>query len=295
MKENGTILIRLSPPIPGFEQFINPYLIRGKRLALLDPGPKACLPELLSQLEKLNVKPEELDYILATHIHIDHIGGMGELMRHAVKAQAIVHPQGVKHLASPERLWQGSLSVLKKVAEVYGQIDPVPEARLTPAADGMEVDLGSRTLKVFFTPGHASHHLSLWDGATRELFIGETGGVYNPALDAIRPATPPPFDLEITLGSLAKVASLGAETICYAHGGPVSAARKTLSRFQSQLLRWKEIISANLGQEPEAILQILLEQDEELSRHRSLPGPQFEREKFFLSNAIAGFVGYLKR
>jgi len=294
MKENRTIALPLSPPIPGFEQFVTAYLLCGERTALIDPGPKACIPELLSNLKALNIDPDSLDYILVTHIHIDHAGGVGELVRHASRARVVVHPQGVRHLAAPEKLWQGSLRTLGGVAEKYGPIDPTPEAGLVPAADGMEIDLGNRTLKVVWTPGHAPHHISFWDPEGRELFIGEAAGVYHPDVDAVRPATPPPFDIETTLDSLAKLLSLNPRTIYYCHGGGIPAERETMERSRAQLLRWREAISSHPHRERERVFEMLLLRDEELGRLRALPAPRFEREKFFILNSIAGFLEHLK-
>lgn len=288
------IALPLSPPMPGLEGFVTGYLLRGEKMALIDPGPKACVPQLLSLLGDINVKPEALDYILLSHIHIDHAGGLGELMRHAVKARAVLHPQGVRHMVSPERLWQRSLSALGEMAEKYGAIDPVPEARVVPAEDGMEIALGGWRLRVVFSPGHASHHISFWDQGRSELYIGEAAGVYNLTVDAVRPATASPFDLTMTLDSLAKLSSLNPKIICYSHGGCVLAERDTLNRYRTQLLCWRDSITSARSREPEAIFKVLLGEDEELRRLRALEKAAFERERFFILNSISGFLSYLK-
>lgn len=288
------VALKLSPPLPGFGGFITSYLLRGEKMALIDPGPKACAHQLLAELGELGLGPESLDYILVTHIHIDHAGGLGELMGYATRARAIVHPMAIRHLVNPEKLWQGSLSTLGEVAERYGRIDPSPEARLVAAQEGMEVDLGGRRLQVLFTPGHALHHISFWDPERKEAYIGEAAGVYHPSVDALRPATPPPFDLETTLDSLAKLASLQPKSLCYGHGGCVPAERDTLDRYQRQLLRWRDIILSAVSQDKDEIFQALVQGDEELARLQALERPEFDREKFFISNSIAGFLGYLK-
>lgn len=294
MKRDRTIALKLSPPLPGFEEFITVYILRGEKTALIDPGPKTCIPELLDKLKELNINPESLEYILITHIHIDHAGGLGELMRYAIRARAMVHPLGVRHMASPDKLWQGSLKALGWVAEQYGNIDPAPESRLVAAVEGMTLNLGDRDLRVIFTPGHAPHHISFWDPESKELFLGEAAGVYHHDVDAVRPATPPPFDLEATLDSLQKLTSLKATSLYYYHGGWVSPELNTIERSRRQLLLWKDLIPLAQSGQREKVFTFLLEQDEELRRLRKLPEPQFEREKFFILNSIAGFLNYLK-
>ncbi|NPA25310.1 MAG: MBL fold metallo-hydrolase, partial [Deltaproteobacteria bacterium] len=117
------------PRLQGFVKFISAWVYKSEELTfLVDPGPLSTIPHLLGELEKMGVA--RLDYILLTHIHIDHAGGTGELLKSFPEAQVICHPQGIKHLVNPEKLWQGSLKVLGHVAEIYGEIIPVPEASI---------------------------------------------------------------------------------------------------------------------------------------------------------------------
>ncbi len=288
------VVLPLFGPVASFEPFFTSYLLLGERTALIDPGPAVCLPQLLPKIDEANIEPESLAYILLTHIHIDHAGGVGDLTGYASGARVVVHPSGVKHLANPEKLWQASLGTLGEVANKYGRINPVPETNLIPAADGMEIDLGQRSLKVIFTPGHARHHISFWDWKRGELFVGDAVGVYHPAVDMITPGTPPPFDLPKALESLEKLASLDPETICYSHGSCVSGRRYTIDRHRKQLLIWKEVISKVFWQRRESIFKILLREDEELGKLGKIEKPEFEKETFFLANSVDGFIDYFK-
>ena len=288
------VALPLFGPIASFEPFFTSYLLPEERTALIDPGPTVCLPQLLSKIGEANIKPESLAYILLTHIHIDHAGGVGDLTGYASGARVVVHPSGVKHLANPERLWQASLDALGEVADKYGRIKPVPEMNLISATDGVEIDLGQRSLKVIFTPGHARHHISFWNWKQGELFVGDAVGVYHPAVDMITPGTPPPFDLPKALESLEKLASLAPETICYSHGGCVSARKRTIDRHRKQLLIWKEVISKVFRRRREDIFKILLHEDGELGKLMKIKKPEFERETFFLANSVDGFIDYFK-
>ena len=141
------------PRLQGFTRFISSWLWQSEGLNfLVDPGPLSTIPHLLGELQKKGVA--RLDYILLTHIHIDHAGGTGELLRRYPEARVVCHPKGIRHMVNPEKLWQGSLKVLGHVAEVYGEIIAVPEENIFFAdevADGR--------IKVYLTPGHAQHHL----------------------------------------------------------------------------------------------------------------------------------------
>jgi len=288
------VALPLSGPVASFEPFLTTYLLFGGKTALVDPGPQAYLPQLLSGLAEAGLKPGSIDYILLTHVHIDHAGGVGGLMPRTPGARVVVHPGGLKHMANPERLWQASLNTLGEVAVRYGEIKPVPLVGLVAAEDGMKLDLGGRYLEVIFTPGHAPHHISFWDKVRGELFVGDAVGVYHPALDVITPGTPPPFDLPKALESLEKLASLRPRVICYPHGGPVPDKRRTLERARKQLLVWQEVVSRTFRQRPEDILKILLDEDEELDRLTKTSKSEFEKETFFPLNSVRGFIGYFK-
>ena len=293
-KSIRVVTLPLLGPFPSFEPFLTTYLLLGKKTALIDPGPTSCLPQLLSKLDEAGVKVESLDFILLTHIHIDHAGGVGDLICYCPKAKVIVHPNGAKHVAHPEKLWQASLDTLGEVAVKYGKIKPVPEERIISAVDGMKIDLGEGSLSVIFTPGHASHHQSFWDGERGELFVGDAVGVYHPTVDAITPGTPPPFDPPKALKLLEKLVSLKPKTICYSHGGCVPMEKDTLERHRKQLFIWSKVVSEMPNRELREVLEKLVGEDEELAKFTQIGKFEFERETFFLVNSVEGFASYFK-
>ena len=140
------------PTLEGFRKFISAWLYRGNGFTLLvDPGPLSTIPHLRGELRRHGV--ERIDYVLLTHIHIDHAGGTGALLREFPEARVICHPEGIRHLVAPEKLWQGSRKVLGTLAEAYGEIVPVPQEKI-----GFEEEIGASGVRVFLTPGHAQHH-----------------------------------------------------------------------------------------------------------------------------------------
>ena len=122
---------------------------------LLDTGPMSSLDSLKFALNKIGIIKNDLQYIFLSHIHMDHAGGVGELIKLYPNAQVVCHPKGIKHLINPEKLYEGSIKVLGEVAKLYGKITPVPEERLT-----FQEYFGEGKIKVIDTSGHAPHHLS---------------------------------------------------------------------------------------------------------------------------------------
>lgn len=227
----------------GIANFIASYVLTGRRTAIIETGPTCTIKNLLIGLKEIGVKTEEVDYVAVSHIHIDHAGGVGTLMRHLPNAKLVVHPRGAPHLINPEKLWTQTKQVLRDLAEMYGEIERVPKERVVAAADGMVIDLGNGVeLKVLEMPGHASHELSFYEETSRGIFPGDAAGVYLNRLDAIIPTTPPPFNLEMTLASLGRLVAMNPRWLYYSHFGPTDKATKKLETYVSQLKLWAEVI-----------------------------------------------------
>ena len=295
--DKGLHLIPLDQDRPGFREFISAWVVRaGGRTCLVDPGPRATIPALEAALESLGV--DRIDAILLTHIHLDHGGGVGTLIRSFPEAEVLCHPKASKHLADPGRLWQGSLEVLGSVARMYGEPEPVPAERLRFEPT---LERGDLSIEVLETPGHAANHLCFLLGET--LFAGEVAGLFQPMDSGIymRPATAPPFRHEITLASLDRVidrvTALGVERICFGHFGASDDAARLLRLARDQLLLWIDAVRRAAAAEPgdpvEAALRTVHEEDELFASLDRLPGDIRERELYFVRNSIRGMVGSL--
>jgi glyoxylase-like metal-dependent hydrolase (beta-lactamase superfamily II) len=279
------------PALKGFRKFISSWLYRGERFTLLvDPGPPSTIPHLIRELRRHKV--ERLDYVLLTHIHIDHAGGTGALLREFPQARVICHPEGIRHLVAPEKLWQGSQKVLGKLADTFGEILPVPAERI-----GFEEEIGTTGVRAFLTPGHAPHHCCyLLDDL---LFAGEVAGVRSEVPEGIymRPATPPRFLLDVALDSLDRMIALAPRRMVFAHYGLVDAALEHLHIGRRQLLLWVRGVAETASTEPSQREKIfsawLMEHDEIYRNVTRLPPDIRARERYFLGNTLRGMIEYV--
>jgi glyoxylase-like metal-dependent hydrolase (beta-lactamase superfamily II) len=235
------------------------------------------------------MRPDEIDYIILTHIHIDHAGGAGTAIRDMPRAEVLAHGHAVRHLVDPTKLWEASLKTLGDLALQYGSIEPVHEDRVAVATDLMTIDLGrGLILEVHLTPGHAAHHLSLFDRKNGILIAGEAAGVC--VNGAIRMATPPPFQLEETLASIDRLIALDACTLCYGHFGCYGNAVERLRLARSKLLTWHQTVglAAREGRAAEEILVLLRDRDRDLDYLDRLGKDAYRREHDLLVNTING-------
>jgi len=250
--------------LAGMENFIASYVLKGKNTAIVETGPASTVQNLLFGLKELDVKPQEVAYVAVSHIHLDHAGAAGTLLRYLPKAKLIVHRRGAPHVADPEKLWTQARGALGKIAELYGKPEPVPEERIIAATDGMVFDVGNGVkLKVVETLGHASHHSSYYEVSSRGIFTGDAAGIYLNRFDVVVPTTPPPFRLDIALASLKKMINLKPRFLYYSHFGKVQNAIEKLKVYAKQLKLWAEIAKQGIeeGENLEAISERILESD----------------------------------
>jgi len=261
----------------------------------VDAGPAATAAPLIKALEHLGIS--RLDWILLTHIHLDHAGGIGELLHRFPGARVVCHASAVEHLVDPSRLWKASLDTLGSLAEAYGPMAAVAEKNLVPAEDLT----GVLPVQAIPTPGHAIHHVSYLAGKT--LFIGEAAGVILPLGGNgcyMRPATPPRLFLDTFMESLDRLIALGPDVLCCGHFGFHSNAVSLMKTHKRQLGFWARCVREILEKHPEkdavtACLDILLETDPGLVGISKLSPAARKREYFFMKNSIRGFISELKR
>lgn len=286
-------IVALKQNLQGFDKFVNSLVYKGEKTFLVDVGTLSSMPILLKSLEALEIT--KIDYILLTHIHIDHAGGAGELIKHFPDTPVIVHKSGIRHLTDPAKLWQGSLKTLGHMAEAYGEIIAVPENNLVDAAEFSEFGISP-----LMTPGHAPHHVSY----LREdmMFAGEVAGVF---FDRggddfyLRVATPPRFFMDTSLESIDKVAGVEHKEACFGHFGKSSNPKKVYEKAKEQILLWAEIIEGELDKQddPDFIrntTDLLLEKDPMLKEIDEFGEDFVARERAFIKNSILGYTGYFK-
>jgi glyoxylase-like metal-dependent hydrolase (beta-lactamase superfamily II) len=185
-------------------------LVENGRAAFVDVGTTYSAPGLVAVLEAKGLRPEAVDYVIVTHVHLDHAGGAGEIMRRLPGARLVVHPRGARHMIDPSKLRAGAAAVYGEEALVrnYGTLVPVDPSRVIEAPEGHRLELGGRPLLFLDTPGHARHHLCVWDEASRSMFTGDTFGLAYRELASPRGAlvlpttTPVQFEPEALLVSI---------------------------------------------------------------------------------------------
>lgn len=195
------------------------------RAAIIDAGVSASVPRVLTALAAAGVPPGNVDWVILTHIHLDHAAGAGSLMCALPNAKLLVHPRGVRHMIDPTRLWGANAEVYgsEKVSRLYGDPVPVDAARIVAAYEGLHVRLGERRFHVLDTPGHTRHHIAIWDEAARSCFVGDTFGVSYRDLDAdgralVFPSTmPSEFDPVALHASIDRIVALRPEAVYLGH------------------------------------------------------------------------------
>jgi glyoxylase-like metal-dependent hydrolase (beta-lactamase superfamily II) len=213
------------------------------RAAFIDTGTNHAVPHLLAALEALGLAREAVDWVIPTHVHLDHAGGVGALMRELPQARLLVHPRGERHLIDPQALWKGATEVYgpEEMARSYGELLPVPAERVSSSSDGQTITLGSRQLMLAHTPGHARHHHCIWDEASRGWFTGDTFGLSYREFDTaagpwITPTTTPvQFEPEALRQSIERLLAKDPRQVYLTHYGRVGDVQR-LGRQLLELL-----------------------------------------------------------
>jgi len=236
-------------------------------------------------------------YILLTHIHLDHGGGLGDLLQHFPRAKVVVHEKGKRHLINTERLWEASKVALGDIAKVYTEPRPVSEESLW---DG-EIEFAGESIEVIDAPGHAPHHQCY---VFREfLFIGEAAGVHMPLKNNyyLRPATPKRFIFEVAQSTLERLKDLGSLRVCFGHFGFKRDSLEIIEKANKQLRFWVDIVydiacRRDFEEEDEIIREAkeeLLEKDRRFARYHLLDDDIKKREDFFIENSLRGILDYV--
>jgi glyoxylase-like metal-dependent hydrolase (beta-lactamase superfamily II) len=210
---------------------------------VIDPGPASTLDTLRSTLENRGLDFRSLDSLLLTHIHLDHAGATGALVRENPGLQVYVHEFGATHMADPSRLLASAGRLYGgDLKPLYGECLPVPPENLRSLDGGEKLRIGEIELEVFYTPGHASHHVTFWDPASGTAFVGDTAGIRVEGQSFLLPATPPPdIELELWNRSLNLIASWEPQRIFLTHFGYIENPAEHIRLYREQLRNWASL------------------------------------------------------
>lgn len=228
----------------GMSQVTAGYLLAAPRPTLIECGPARSIEHVVDGLHYLGMDPDDLAYIVLTHIHLDHAGGAGDLAAAFPNATIVVSEVGARHLADPSRLNASAKQVYGAMYDsVYGPSTAIDAGRVLGVADGDQLDLGAgRHLDLMYTPGHAKHHIGIQDSDTGAIFSGDSVGVKLPGMTVLRPATPPAdFHLEAAIASLQLYASREPSRVYLAHYGPVDPPGEALATAEERLRLWAAV------------------------------------------------------
>lgn len=283
----------LDLPLPreGFYHFFSSWFVQvGELCIVVDPGPTASIDSLIVQLKARGCT--RIDYLLLTHIHLDHAGGTGSLVQEFPVGKILCHERAIAHLVEPSRLWEGSIQTLGDLAVLQGQPIPVPSDKLIPAQDTI---VGGLLLKAIPTPGHAPHHISYLLGET--LFIGEALGVVLPESPTyLRPATPPRFLDTPYKESIQRLRAVPALNLCFGHYGMRKREDSLFESALTQIDTWMRYLSNHQqeqGLDVDSCILQLIEQDPLFQPFVDLPAALKLRERRFVENSLRGIKDFI--
>jgi glyoxylase-like metal-dependent hydrolase (beta-lactamase superfamily II) len=261
------------------------YLFDAREPCLVEAGPGADGPRLLAALDHLGLDDDDLAHVVVTHIHMDHAGGAGELLRRFPSATLWVHEAGAKHLIDPARLVASTARTYgaDRMRELFGAMRPADAERVKAVVDGDQVPLGDRSLAVVHTPGHASHHIAVHDDRTGAMCTGEAIGSYLPWATCFRPAMPPPeVDVEAALRSIDSMRDRSPSALLTSHFGPVPDPGAAFDRAAERIEGWAEEVARALRVDPDASVDALTGTLTQRARREfeADAGRPFERERY---------------
>ena len=241
-------LITIDTKHLGHPNVIAAHLLLSHNAALVDPGPASTLDTLEQSLRVREIAINDIEYILLTHIHLDHAGSTGLLLQRYPHLKVYVHERGAAHLIDPSRLLNSAQQLYgTRMHELWGDVLPVPAEAITVLKGGESIDLGDREVKVYDAPGHAKHHVVYHDQESGIAFVGDVCGVRIPGFNYERPATPPPdIDLEAWDATLEHLIRVRPEAIALTHFGPFTDVERHLNDYRYRLHEWASIVRTGL-------------------------------------------------
>jgi glyoxylase-like metal-dependent hydrolase (beta-lactamase superfamily II) len=281
---------------------------QGERAAFVDVGTNYSVPHLLAALQELNIKPQAVEYVFITHVHLDHAGGAGLLLQSLPQAQVVVHPRGAPHLLDPAKLIAASKVVYGEelYRQLYGDLIPIDASRVITSEDGKLMALQDRPLQLLHTPGHALHHYCLVDLQHRNLFTGDTFGLSYRELDTAQGAfgvpttTPTQFDPEQLIASIERLMATDAQAAYLMHYSRVTGLPAIAASLKAQIRQLAAIAlrHADAGDPYAAIYEDMRALWIELARRHGLAEPQASVDEYLskdLDLNTQGLIVWLQR
>jgi glyoxylase-like metal-dependent hydrolase (beta-lactamase superfamily II) len=236
-------------------------IVQSGRGAFIDCGTNYSVPRMLDALRTAGLTPAVVDWLILTHVHLDHAGGAGELIAHLPNARLVVHPRGARHMIDPSALWAGASAVYGEdvMETTYGKLRPIAAERVVEAPDGHVVTLEGRELRCLDTPGHARHHLSVYDERANVCFTGDTFGLSYREFDTAQGAfilpttTPVQFDPDALQASIDRLVALKPEAMYLTHFDRVGNVVRLAADLHTQIDAMVNIAQAAEQAQPDTV------------------------------------------
>jgi len=282
-------IYRLEKRIEGAGAPFAVYFIKDGDGAIVEPGPGVLAPDIQAAAIELGISRP--GYIIPTHIHLDHAGGAGRLAEVFPDTMIVVNRQGAKHIIEPSRLIRSTRMAFGDDFEsMYGPILPVPESRLKVVSDGDRLKVGGRELLIIYTPGHADHHIAVFDTKTKGLFSGESLGlIYSPGYPPLPAVAPPSFDMELYLKDMEHLKALKPKLVFYSHGTAAEEPEKLIDTVMDNTSLVGAFIRRHLraGESEKAIIGLV---GDYLRDQFNAPLDEYE-----LQSNVRGYIHYFRK
>jgi glyoxylase-like metal-dependent hydrolase (beta-lactamase superfamily II) len=234
------------------------YILKGKKIALVDCGYASSHENVLKGMREIGIQPSEIDYIIPTHVHLDHGGAAGHLVRKMPRAKVLAHERAVPHLVDPTRLIQSATAVYgKETIAIFGEPLPIPQERITAIGEEMHLDLGGLSVTALHTPGHAPHQISVLVEEEKLIISADAVGMVYPGLQVMIPTTPPPsLDPEKLSHSIDELGQMESRRLLLPHYGTRTDVQGVFETTKAKTAAWIEKTRAmkKTGLQPEEML-----------------------------------------
>ena len=282
----------------GNSNMVAVYVVKGaRRTAVIDCGYASSYGNVMQGLRQLGIEPSRVDYLIPTHVHLDHAGAAGHLIRYMPRARVIAHERAVPHLVDPTRLVEGATSVFgEKLVQMYGKPLPIDKERVTAVGEESHIDLGGATLTTLHAPGHAPHQISVLFEEEHLLFSADAVGMVFPSFPTLVPATPPPsFDPVKHTQTLEMLRQTDPKMLLVPHYGVRKDVNLVIDRTKEKTDQWVKDVSKlnDMHLTPE---QIVDEIRRKITDETGIPPGGFPGYvNVVMRVSVLGILGYLSR